>query len=154
MQNEPIKKTKSALSSLIILPVVLVVAFIAISFLHKSTTETLLKIGDSTLRIEIAKTQNQKETGLCCRTGLDENAGMLFVYDKPGIYHFWMKDTKIPLDMYWIDAQKTIIFIEHSVQPESYPKSFGPETSAQYILETNAGYAKTHNITIGETVIF
>lgn len=142
---------KKGYSKLILVGVFVLLPLLVVAVTQSSPT---LQVANQTLQIEIAKTEQQKETGLCCRTSLDENAGMLFVYDKPGIYHFWMKDTKIPLDMYWIDAQKTIIYIEHSVQPESYPKSFGPENPAQYILETNAGYAKRHNITIGETVIF
>jgi uncharacterized membrane protein (UPF0127 family) len=65
-----------------------------------------------------------------------------------------MKDTRIPLDMYWINSEKKIIHIEHSVQPDSYPKSYGPKEPSQYVLETNAGFAKANNIQVGDVVQF
>ena len=114
----------------------------------------MLTINDTKLSIEIATSSQEKQTGLCCRESLPEYRAMLFVYDSPGNHRFWMKDTKIPLDMYWINSKKKIIYIEHSVQPSSYPKTFGPEDESQYVLETNAGFAKKHNINIGDTINF
>ncbi len=111
-------------------------------------------IGDNKIYVDIAKTQLQQQKGLCCREKLDANRGMLFVYDTPGEYKFWMKDTLIPLDMYWINAEKKIIYIEKNVQPESYPVSFGPNKPAQYVLETNAGYADKRGIKVGDFVTF
>ncbi len=113
-----------------------------------------LTIENNTLVVEIATTSQEKEKGLCCRDSLAQNAGMLFIYDKPGIYSFWMKDTRIPLDMYWINSQKEIVYIERNVQPDSFPKKFGPQIPVQYILETNAGYASKYNIQVGQTVTF
>ena len=120
-----------------------------------STVKTSnLIVGTNKLTVETAKTSEQMQRGLCCRDSLAQHAGMLFVYEKPGDYRFWMKDTKIALDMYWINSQKKIVYIEHNVQPSSYPKTFGTEIPAQYILETNAGYAKSRNIKIGDAVNF
>ena len=79
---------------------------------------------------------------------------MLFVYNKPGDYRFWMKDTKIPLDMFWINSDKQIVHIEKDVQPSSYPESFGSEEPAQYVLETNAGFAKKYQIQNRDIVAF
>lgn len=113
-----------------------------------------LTIGASTLKVEVAKTFEERNRGLCCRDHLPQNQGMLFVYDRPGDYGFWMKDTLIPLDMYWIDGKKQIVHIKHSVQPDSYPKTYKSPKPAQYVLETNSGYAKKHNIDVGERVKF
>lgn len=79
---------------------------------------------------------------------------MLFVYDEPGDYRFWMKDTKIPLDMFWIDSNKQIVHIERDVQPSSYPKSFGSTKPAKYVLETNAGFADKYKIKNRDNVAF
>lgn len=153
MQNDAIKKTKSAHKLVVVVLATLfcVIVFFAISSQNQVRT---LRIGTTKLTIEIATSSQEKSQGLCCRDSLPKNSGMLFVYHQPGDYRFWMKDTKIPLDMYWINSEKRIVHIEHSVKPESYPESFGTEKSAQYILETNAGFAKSHNITIGDTVKF
>lgn len=79
---------------------------------------------------------------------------MLFVYDMPGSYAFWMKDTRIPLDIMWLNSEKEIVHIESNVQPASYPKTFVPKMPAQYVLETNAGYAQKYTIKIGDRVEF
>lgn len=113
-----------------------------------------LTINNSIITIEIADTPQKRERGLCCRDSLPENSGMLFIYETAGDYQFWMKDTRIPLDMYWISSDKKIVHIEHNVQPSSYPKTFSSPVPAQYILETNAGYAKKYTIKINDTVQF
>lgn len=76
------------------------------------------------------------------------------MYDKPGDYRFWMKDTRIPLDMIWISPDKRIVHIEHSVAPETYPQTFSSPEPAQYILETNAGHAKKYNLKKSDNVAF
>jgi uncharacterized membrane protein (UPF0127 family) len=121
--------------------------------LHRNNSE-LLTINGNKIRIEIAKSSQKKSEGLCCRDSLPDDHGMLFVYDQPGDYRFWMKDTKIPLDMIWIDSNKKIVHIEEDVQPSSYPKSFGSNDPAQYVLETNAGFVKKYQIQKRDNVAF
>lgn len=160
MQNEKTKKTKWALraAALLVLGVFAGVVFFAISSQkpepQKIVKDPTVKINDTVIHINFAITSQEKTRGLCCRDSLAEDHGMLFVYDFPGNYGFWMKDTRIPLDMYWINSRKEIVHIEHSVQPSSYPKSFGSQVISQYILETNAGFAKDHGIEIGDTARF
>jgi uncharacterized membrane protein (UPF0127 family) len=57
------------------------------------------------LFIEIADTPEERQLGLMNRIFIPELSGMLFVFQQPGQYNFWMKNTLIPLDMIWIDAQ-------------------------------------------------
>jgi len=154
MQNDVIKKTKLARKAGILAGSVFFI-ILAIFFAKPSQNKSInLRVANNELFVEIAKTSQQKEKGLCCRDTLAQNSGMLFAYDKPGIYRYWMKDTRIPLDMYWINSQKEIIHIEKNVQPSSFPTTYGPETPAQYVLETNAGYADKHKITSGQVVDF
>lgn len=115
---------------------------------------TKVIINDEAINVEIANTSQKQRSGLCCRDWLDPNSGMLFIYESPAVHRFWMKDTRIPLDMYWIDANSKIFFIEENVQPESYPKTFGPIEPSQFVLETNAGYAKNNGIKVGQAVDF
>lgn len=154
MQKEEIKKIKLVHKLLIAIGVVamgLIIIFFAIT---SQNTKNTVVINSTRIDIEIATTSQEKEIGLCCRDNLPENAGMLFVYDQPGLHYFWMKDTRIPLDMYWIDDAKKIVHIEHDVQPESYPETFGPSIPAQYILETNAGFARRSGISVGDYAQF
>ena len=119
-----------------------------------ASSASRLKIKDTEIKIEVANSDEERRLGLCCRDSLAKDSGMLFIYDQPGDYHFWMKDTRIPLDMYWISNDKKIIHIERNVQPSTFPKTFGTDTPAQYVLETNAGFADKHSIDIGDRVSF
>ena len=53
---------------------------------------------------EIADTANKRQRGLMFREALDQNDGMIFIFDEPGFYPFWMKNTLISLDMLWVDV--------------------------------------------------
>lgn len=155
MQNEETKKTKWALKTTIVFAAIIFVCVTVFIFANLSQNDgPTVVINDTKINVEFAISSQEKEKGLCCRDNLAQNSGMLFVYDQPGKYRFWMKDTRIPLDMYWIDSSKKIIHIEHNVQPDSYPQNFGPDEWSQYILETNAGFAKRHNIQVGDSVNF
>lgn len=155
MQNEKTKKTKWARKFVIpvIIGITLCTAMIIFAMTSQNNLRTLT-VNNTEIAIEFATSSQEKSRGLCCRDTLPENQGMLFVYDRPGDYGFWMKDTRIPLDMYWINQEKEIVHIEHSVVPSSYPKSYRSPKPAQYILETNAGFAKQHNIQVGDPVSF
>lgn len=151
MQNEDQKKTKWALSLIaiiVLIPVLIIIA--TISHYDKST----IVINNQVLNIEIANTSQERSRGLCCRDSLSDDQGMLFVYDKPGFYGFWMKDTRIPLDMIWINSNKQIVHIKEDVKPETYPKSFVSDEPAQYVLETNAGFVSKYQIKKRDKVAF
>ena len=83
------------------------------------------KVVDLTsLRLEVADTDASRTLGLSGRDSLDSGAGMLFTFDAPGIYPFWMKDMKFPLDMVWIDSGKVVDVV--TLRP---PVPGGPPTA-------------------------
>ncbi len=147
-------------SILIIIVVVLIV--VTLSFLYFSHSPSQqknygfepLSIGQSTVNVEIANTEAKRTLGLGNRSTLLENNGMLFVFDKPGTYGFWMKDTNFPLDFIWIDENKKIIDITNDVLPETYPKVFYSSSPVLYVLEVGGGWAESHGIKIGAEVGF
>jgi uncharacterized membrane protein (UPF0127 family) len=59
--------------------------------------------------IEIADTFASRQQGLMNRSSLQQDAGMLFVFDTPGSYGFWMKNTLIPLDIIWMDENFVVV---------------------------------------------
>ena len=88
------------------------------------------------------------------RTELDKDKGMLFIFDKEGIYPFWMKNTLIPLDMIWIDSSNKVVFISQNVQPckSLICPVIIPSASAKYVLEINAGICEELGLKIGDEV--
>ncbi len=106
------------------------------------------------IRAEIAATEPERERGLMFRESLGQNAGMLFVFDEPGLHAFWMKNTLIPLDMLWLDLGGRIVSIAESAQPCKTPEcpTYPPHAPASYVLEVNAGFTRKHQLRVGDTL--
>lgn len=103
------------------------------------------------IHAEIADTEAARERGLMFRTHLAANYGMLFIYPDARIRNFWMKNTLIPLDILFFDANERLINISADTPPcktatcPTYPSS----APAQYVLELKAGMAADLNIRRG-----
>lgn len=100
--------------------------------------------------LEIADTPAEREQGLSDRESLSANQGMLFVFDRPAKYCFWMKDTLVPLDIIWLDTDNTVVHIQRNATPDSYPEHFCPKLSAKAVIELPAGAAKANNVVVGQ----
>lgn len=106
------------------------------------------------ISLEVARTEPERSRGLMYRTSLPEQAGMIFLFDRPGLYPFWMKNTLIALDLFWTDTSGRIVWIAESVPPctaDPCPE-YPPKAVAQYVIETNAGFAKRHGVKVGDIV--
>jgi uncharacterized membrane protein (UPF0127 family) len=111
------------------------------------------------LHLELAVKSEQKSMGLMERRHLDENAGMLFVYDstQPPDAGFWMYRTRIPLDIAFADSAGVIRSIRSMVPcptavAEGCP-TYTPDVPYQYALEMNAGYFTRHGVAVGNTLL-
>lgn len=111
------------------------------------------EFGGVSLRLDYATTTASRELGLGGRTSIPDDYGMLFVFAKDSTYGFWMKDTLVPLDMFWLDSQGHVVFIAESVATSSYPNVFYPSVSARYVLETASGFARAHSIATGTPLL-
>lgn len=140
--------------TLITISIVLVaiIGFAVYSFLSDDTAT--LKTDHGAKQLEVVDTDETRSRGLSNRSSLPLGQGMLFVYDNPAIHCFWMKDMQFPLDMIWVNADRTVVHIERSVAPNTYPKSFCPGDAAQYVIELNAGQAAELGIRIGNRLRF
>lgn len=106
-----------------------------------------------TVDIEIARTPAERQRGLMFRKHLDQNRGMLFVFEKPDHLTFWMRNTYIPLDMIFIDPSMRILGIVENTTPLS-DKQCAVSGESQYVLEVNAGFSRTHGLKRGQKVEF
>jgi uncharacterized membrane protein (UPF0127 family) len=109
------------------------------------------------LLADISVTDEQRAKGLSVKDGLTENEAMLFVFDNEAEHTFWMKDMKFPIDIIWIDSDKTIVHIEHNLQPCGYGvlcPTYKPGQDSLYVLETVSGFAEKHDVVQGTRVQF
>lgn len=102
----------------------------------------------------IVNTPESKTRGLGGMDSLQENSAMLFTFDGLDKYGIWMKDMKFPIDIFWLDENRKIIYIEKNVSPETYPKVFFPPEKSLFVLEANAGFAEKNNLTVGKVLDF
>lgn len=105
-----------------------------------------------TMRFEVVTTEAQQEQGLGGRANIPENYGMLFVFPNEGKRGFWMKNMLASIDIIWLSDTGTILGIEDSVSPQTYPKEFYPASPVKYVLETRAGEMRRHAWSVGSTI--
>ncbi len=109
-----------------------------------------LTIKEKKIRVEVARTDGEKSKGLMFREKLGENEGMLFVFEREEILSFWMKNTRIPLSIAFLDRNGKIVDIQ-----DMTPFSLQTHVSAvpaQYALEVNQGWFRRNGISVGDSV--
>ena len=107
--------------------------------------------GTHVFKVEIARTEPEREKGLMFRRAMPQDHGMLFVYQTEEPVVFWMKNTYLPLDMLFIDHTGHIVSIKHDAKPldESLIPSGAP---SENVLELNAGVANAIGAKVGDAV--
>jgi uncharacterized membrane protein (UPF0127 family) len=138
---------------------IILIAFL-ILFLFNITYKPSLKdikyvnIAGQKVKVELALSVLERMQGLSGRQNLDEGTGMLFVFEKLGVYPFWMKDMNFSIDIIWLGQDQKIVYIKKNASPESYPEVFDPQVDAMYILEVPAGFGDKNNLKVGDRVEF
>ncbi|OYW43320.1 hypothetical protein B7Z28_00930 [Candidatus Saccharibacteria bacterium 32-45-3] len=116
---------------------------------------TTVRLGDGVFKTRVASTSGELERGLSRVEKLAPNQGMLFVFRKDAPWAIWMKDMKIPIDIIWLDQNKTVVHIVQNAQPEGYPQEkFIPKSDARYVFEAAAGTVKSREIRVGNKAVF
>jgi len=104
------------------------------------------------LDVEVADTEASRELGLSGRKEMRDNEGLLFVFDNPGRYGFWMKDMQFPLDVIWINYNGIVVNIERGLTLGTYPKTYINQSDAIFVLEVNAGMAEKFGLYLGSKI--
>lgn len=110
----------------------------------------------SAIAVEIAADPETRTQGLMYRDRLAPSTGMLFFFPREEEHAFWMKNTRIPLDIIWIDSARRIVHIKHEVPPcrvadcPSYPAG----VPSKYVLELAGGVARRHGLKEGDVLRF
>ncbi len=103
------------------------------------------------LNVEVASQPKEQQMGLMFRERMADDAGMLFVFPFQRHQSFWMRNTLIPLDLFFIDSNWKVVGVVENAEPLTE----GPrevDGDSQYVLEVNAGFAKKHGFGAGTKV--
>ena len=103
-----------------------------------------VEIGGERIPVEIADDDAERARGLMFRDELAAGTGMLFLHDREEPQAYWMKNTKIPLDILYFDSARKLVAQQRDVPPCSAGNgcpSYPSNAPARYVLELNAGEA-------------
>ena len=123
--------------------------------LHSAAPDTAvqheLQVAGSAVRVELALDQQQRDLGLMHRTHLEADAGMLFVFKDDQPRSFWMRNTLIPLDIIFLDADGTVQNITLG-EPMVEVPTLNSLRPARLVLELNAGWSAEHGLLPGQRI--
>ena len=106
------------------------------------------------LNVEIADDSEERSNGLMFREKLEENKGIIFIFDDENYQSFWMKNTLIPLDMIFVSKNLEIVDVKTAVPCKNDPCTlYKPSKPAKYVIEANAGFAAKNSINDGDKLI-
>jgi len=111
--------------------------------------------------LQLARTEQERETGLMYVDNLPPESGMLFVYTAPSREGYWMYHTLIPLSIAWIDRDGTIVDIQDMARlndpnnmVEAASTVYNPSGAYWYALEVNEGWFVQNGVGIGQQMLF
>jgi uncharacterized protein len=116
-------------------------------------TSLTLPSGD-TLAAEVMISDDERHRGLMGRTSLPEDRLMLFAYPDDGVHHVWMKGCKFPIDVAWLDAAGTVVWVEEGLPPCARDPCpiYGAETGSRYFVEGVAGWLSARGVGLGARI--
>ena len=137
---------------------ILVVCFLiyVYGFSARDVTDGKVFIDEHEFNVDIADTALTRQRGLSGREHLADGEGMLFIFERPGLRRFWMKDMLISIDIIWISDGKVVGF-EKNVEPEPGVstlnlKAYSSPQPVELVLEVAAGTVERLNIKEGDSV--
>jgi len=107
-------------------------------------TKNSVTINSHSFTVEVVKTTKDQEIGLTKYATLQPEQGMLFLFDKPNRYGFWMRGMQFPIDIIFIRNDVVVSFAENA-QPlgdKEKPVIYYPESPSDKVLEISAGLGK------------
>lgn len=104
-----------------------------------------LRLGERTVRVQLAVRPEEQQRGLMFRRALGEDEGMLFVFARPQPMGFWMRNTTLPLDIGYLDAAGELKEI-YPLHPRDEQTVASRGRALRYALEMNQGWFHRHGV--------
>ncbi len=144
--------------SLVFLVLVLISLVLWLAFQLKANQPTKILVGGKILEVTIARTVAEKEKGLSDKPSLCSGCGLLFLFDQPAIYPFWMRKMRFDIDIIWIKDNRVVDLTLGAKKPSAeefeVPKTiYQPKVAVDQVLEVNAGWVNGNGIKVGDEVI-
>lgn len=142
---------------LLVATAIFIVAIGLLTQKAKAPERKEIKIDNLTLKVEVADSEEERARGLSGRRKLEEDGGMLFVFEKENVFpSFWMKDMLIAIDIIWINDGE-VVKIDKNVGPETGRSTqeltlYYPDEPIDYVLEVSSGFSDKNGVKEGSRV--
>jgi uncharacterized membrane protein (UPF0127 family) len=142
-----------------VIAVAVIIIILAVSvgyFVFQQRTSNRISIDGVVINVDLATTPAEQQQGLSGRDSMAPDHGMLFAFQSEDYWSFWMIEMKFPLDMIWFNSSRQAVFFEQNLPPcgPTFCQVFTPPVKAMYVLEVNAGFIATHQISLGDKFNF
>ncbi len=137
------------------MPLLRIASFLCIAALSgcASAGDSWVEVGGQRYSVEVADDDAERARGLMFRDQMEPGSGMLFIHDREEPQAYWMKNTRIALDILYFDEGLSLVSQQRNVPPCSAGDRCPPYPSvapARYVLELNAGEAEKLQLEDGE----
>lgn len=136
--------------------------FLGYNFLYKvnQNDETIkIKINNEEFNLSVARTDEDRKKGLAKFDSIKENEGMVFIFDTPGNYSFYMKDMKFNIDIVFLNERKEVVSIFKNAKTTDYVnplqyEAYKPDYPSKYVLEFKEGTIQKIGLKLGDKIDF
>lgn len=137
---------------LILISILIVLILASFFYSFNKFVQPSAEIKGHKFQLLIAKSDNDKQIGLSKYKNLPEDKGMIFIFEKPDFYPFWMKDMKFPIDIIFVRDNKIVTIYENL--PINNLSIYPPTEASNKVLEINANLSKKYGFSVGNSVVF
>lgn len=141
----------------VILAFLILIATVIAFGIYQKQSEPSVKIKNHSFKLLIAKTENDKQTGLSKYNNLPQDEAMVFIFDNENIYPFWMKNMKFPIDIIFIRQNKIVTIYKNVPSPKASGEDlpiYSPSEPVDKVLEANSGVSQKDGFKVGDKVEF
>ncbi|MEK7521010.1 MAG: DUF192 domain-containing protein [Patescibacteria group bacterium] len=112
-----------------------------------------LRIGEMAFKLDIADTDQKRETGLSGRERMADDEGMIFLFGRSALWPIWMKGMNFPIDIIWLRNNRVVdIKTNIPVEDAAVPTRYYSVSEADAVIELNAGMAERAGIKLGDRI--
>lgn len=137
---------------LILIPILILLILGTFFYNFYQFSRPTAQIRDHKFYLLTAKSDKDKQVGLSKYKKIEDDKGMVFVFEKPGLYPFWMKDMKFPIDIIYINQNRIVTIYKNL--PKDNLTIYSPTQSADKVLEINANLSDKYSFAVGDSVTF
>lgn len=135
---------------------IIIVGYLAYQYfttpvLFKDYQRKKIKIGNTSYILYVVDTEPKRMQGLSGVAQMPLNQGMLFMFDKPQPYGFWMKEMNFSLDLVYAKNNQ-VVDLKENISPSTYPEIFYPQSPVDAVVELNAGQIKQNTVKVGDSI--